>query len=216
MDLIYFIAGLVILGFAGEATLRGAVGLAQRLNISPAMIGLTVVGLGTSLPELVVCVEAALDGKPDLAVGNIVGSNISNILLILGVGALMRGRKRGGQTNDAADPVRGPQLILSPGRATLNKRPHAAKAASKQSRASPVRCDARRRPRPKCKPKASKKRGVRHVRYVPTRSRPPRGAMSTVPPPSWSAIVRRSWPSHASRSCARAPAPSLTSSTTSS
>ena len=87
MDLIYFIAGLVILGFAGEATLRGAVGLAQRLNISPAMIGLTVVGLGTSLPELVVCVEAALDGKPDLAVGNIVGSNISNILLILGVGA---------------------------------------------------------------------------------------------------------------------------------
>ena len=89
MDLIYFIAGLVILGFAGEATLRGAVGLAQRLNISPAMIGLTVVGLGTSLPELVVCVEAALDGKPDLAVGNIVGSNISNILLILGVGALI-------------------------------------------------------------------------------------------------------------------------------
>ena len=52
------------------------------------MIGLTVVGLGTSLPELVVCVEAALSGKPDLAVGNIVGSNISNILLILGVGAL--------------------------------------------------------------------------------------------------------------------------------
>ena len=87
MDLIYFIAGLIILGFAGEATLRGAVGLAQRLNISPAMIGLTVVGLGTSLPELVVCVEAALDGKPDLAVGNVVGSNIANILLILGLAA---------------------------------------------------------------------------------------------------------------------------------
>ena len=89
MDIIYFLSGLVILGFAGEATLRGAVGLAHHLNISPAVIGLTVVGFGTSLPELVVCVQAALDGKPDLAIGNIVGSNIANTLLILGVGALI-------------------------------------------------------------------------------------------------------------------------------
>jgi Ca2+/Na+ antiporter len=89
MDTIYFLSGLVILGFAGEATLRGAVGMAHRLNISPAVIGLTVVGFGTSLPELVVCVQAALDGKPDLAIGNIVGSNIANTLLILGVGALI-------------------------------------------------------------------------------------------------------------------------------
>lgn len=89
MDLLYFLSGLVILGFAGEATLRGAVGLAQRLSISPAVIGLTVVGFGTSLPELMVCLEAALNGKPDLAVGNVVGSNIANVLLILGVGAVI-------------------------------------------------------------------------------------------------------------------------------
>lgn len=89
MDIVYFLSGLVILGVAGEATLRGAVGLAQRLRISPAVIGLTVIGFGTSLPELVVCIEAALDGKPDLAVGNIIGSNIANVLLILGVGAVI-------------------------------------------------------------------------------------------------------------------------------
>ena len=89
MDIIYFVSGLVILGFAGEATLRGAVGLAHHLDISPAVIGLTVVGFGTSLPELVVCVQAALDGKPDLAIGNIVGSNIANVLLVLGLPAII-------------------------------------------------------------------------------------------------------------------------------
>ena len=89
MDLLYIPSGLVILGFAGGATLRGAVGMAQRLNISLAVIGLTVVGLGTSLSELIVCQEAALDGKPDLAVGTVIGSNIANFLLILGVGAVI-------------------------------------------------------------------------------------------------------------------------------
>ncbi|MEL0019017.1 MAG: hypothetical protein VW709_04030, partial [Rickettsiales bacterium] len=89
MDFLFFFGGLIILGVAGEATLRGAVGLAKRFDISPAVIGLTVVGFGTSLPELVVCVEAAIGGKPDLAIGNIVGSNIANILLILGLGALI-------------------------------------------------------------------------------------------------------------------------------
>jgi cation:H+ antiporter len=89
VDIIYLLSGLLILGLAGEATLRGAVGLAHRLNISPAVIGLTVIGFGTSLPELVVCVQAVLDGKPDLATGNIVGSNIANMLLILGMGALI-------------------------------------------------------------------------------------------------------------------------------
>jgi len=89
MDFLFFFGGLIILGVSGEATLRGAVGLAKRFDISPAVIGLTVVGFGTSLPELVVCIEAAIGGKPDLAIGNIVGSNIANILLILGVGALI-------------------------------------------------------------------------------------------------------------------------------
>lgn len=87
MDLLLFFSGLAILAIGGEATLRGAIGLARRLDISPAVIGLTVVGIGTSLPELVVSVQAAIEGKPDLATGNIIGSNTTNILLILGIGA---------------------------------------------------------------------------------------------------------------------------------
>ena len=89
MSLLYFLSALVILGFAGEAMLRGAFGMAKRPNISTAVIRLTVVGLGTSLPELIVSLEATLDGKPDLAIGNVIGSNIANVLLILGVGAVI-------------------------------------------------------------------------------------------------------------------------------
>ena len=89
VEIFFVISGLAILLIAGEATLRGAIGLARSLNVSPAMIGLTVVGLGTSLPELVVCIDAALAGKPDFAVGNVIGSNISNTLLILGAAAVI-------------------------------------------------------------------------------------------------------------------------------
>ena len=89
MNFIYFVTGFLVLGFAGEATLRGAVQLATQLKISPAVIGLTVIGFGTSLPELTVCLEAALNGKPDLAIGNIVGSNIANLSLVLGICALV-------------------------------------------------------------------------------------------------------------------------------
>lgn len=88
-DLLFTVTGLVILVFAGEATVRGAVGLARLLGVSPAMIGLTVVAFGTSAPELVVSLQASLDGAPDIAVGNVVGSNVANILLILGAGALI-------------------------------------------------------------------------------------------------------------------------------
>ncbi len=80
-------AGLVALTVGGELALRGAVGLAMRLGVSTAIIGLTVVGFGTSAPELMVSIQASLAGTPDIAVGNVVGSNIANILLILGVGA---------------------------------------------------------------------------------------------------------------------------------
>jgi cation:H+ antiporter len=89
IDLLLTALGLVILLFAGEATVRGAVGLARLLGVSPAMIGLTVVAFGTSAPELVVSIQASLDGAPDIAVGNVVGSNIANILLILGAGAMI-------------------------------------------------------------------------------------------------------------------------------
>lgn len=89
MDWLFILIGLVLLFAGGEATLRGAIGLSKRLGVSPAIIGLTVVGFGTSAPELVVTVQAALAGQHDLAMGNVVGSNISNLLLILGVGAMI-------------------------------------------------------------------------------------------------------------------------------
>jgi cation:H+ antiporter len=83
------LGGLVGLFLGGEALLRGAVGVAQAARLSPLVIGLTVVGFGTSTPELLVSLKAALDGAPDIALGNIVGSNIANILLILGISALV-------------------------------------------------------------------------------------------------------------------------------
>lgn len=79
--------GLLLVG--GELLVRGAVALARRLGTSELMIGLTLVGFGTSTPELVTSLDAALAGAPGIAVGNVVGSNIANILLILGVGALI-------------------------------------------------------------------------------------------------------------------------------
>ena len=69
--------------------MRGAVALASRLGVSPLLIGLTVVGFGTSTPELVTSLQAAFNNAPGIAVGNVVGSNTANILLILGVGALI-------------------------------------------------------------------------------------------------------------------------------
>ena len=83
------ILGLVLLIAGGELLVRGAVSSARTLGVSPLMIGLTLVGFGTSTPELVTSVTAALAGSPGIAVGNVVGSNIANILLILGVAALI-------------------------------------------------------------------------------------------------------------------------------
>ncbi|MGR3540131.1 MAG: calcium/sodium antiporter [Hasllibacter sp.] len=81
--------GLALLIAGGEALVRGAVALAARLGVSPLMIGLTVVGFGTSTPELVTSLQAAFAGAPGVAVGNVVGSNTANVLLILGVAALI-------------------------------------------------------------------------------------------------------------------------------
>ncbi len=85
MEFLLIVAGLVILVFGGDYLVRGATGLALRLNVPPMLVGMTVVALGTSSPELVVTVQAALAGKPDIAIGNVIGSNISNIALILGI-----------------------------------------------------------------------------------------------------------------------------------
>ncbi len=83
-------AGLVLLVLGGELLVRGAVRAAAALGVSPLLIGLTLVGFGTSTPELVTSVQAALVGSPGVAVGNVVGSNICNILLILGLAAVIR------------------------------------------------------------------------------------------------------------------------------
>ncbi len=84
------VCGLVLLYFGGESLIRGASRLAKRLGISSLAIGLTVVAFGTSTPELVVSIDAALSEANDISVGNIVGSNIANIALILGMVALFR------------------------------------------------------------------------------------------------------------------------------
>ncbi len=84
-----FVLGLVLLVAGAELLVRGASRLAARLGISPLVIGLTVVAFGTSTPELAVTVQAGLAGQADIAVGNIVGSNIFNVLFILGLAALI-------------------------------------------------------------------------------------------------------------------------------
>jgi cation:H+ antiporter len=89
LDLLLIAGGLVGLFAGGESLVRGSLGLAQRLGLSPMLIGLTVVGFGTSMPELLVSLDAALRGAPEIAIGNIVGSNIANILLIVGVAAVV-------------------------------------------------------------------------------------------------------------------------------
>ncbi|MFN4130691.1 MAG: sodium:calcium antiporter [Paracoccaceae bacterium] len=89
MDYLFLVAGLIGLFFGGEALVRGSVGIARRMAIPPLLIGLTVVGFGTSTPELLVSVDAAWRGVPDIALGNIIGSNIANILLIIGLSALV-------------------------------------------------------------------------------------------------------------------------------
>ena len=83
------IGGFVLLLFGAEYLVRGAVGLAQRFKVSPMLIGMTIVAYGTTAPELVVSVEASLRGAAGISVGNVVGSNIANILLILGCAALV-------------------------------------------------------------------------------------------------------------------------------
>lgn len=85
---VQIISGLILLIIGSDLLIKGSIGIAQQLNLSDALIGLTIVALGTSTPELTVSVMAAWKGKTDIAMGNIVGSNIYNILGILGVTSL--------------------------------------------------------------------------------------------------------------------------------
>jgi cation:H+ antiporter len=84
-----FFAGLILLIAGGEALVRGSSKIASLLGISPLVVGLTVVAFGTSSPELAVSISSALNGQPDLVIGNVVGSNIFNILIVLGMSAVI-------------------------------------------------------------------------------------------------------------------------------
>jgi len=102
----YVLAGLLLLVVAGDALVRGAVSLALKLGIPAFIVSLTIVAFGTSAPELLVAVQSALEGAPGIAFGNVVGSNTANVLLVLGVPALVAGMDpRGSDT-------RRPYLIM--------------------------------------------------------------------------------------------------------
>jgi cation:H+ antiporter len=87
--LIFFILGFILLSFGADVLVRGAASLAEILGISRLLVGLTIVAFGTSAPELAVNIQSAVLDKPDIAVGNVIGSNILNILLVLGVAAII-------------------------------------------------------------------------------------------------------------------------------
>jgi cation:H+ antiporter len=89
VDMLWFLAGLVALVAGANLLVRGASQLALSFGISPLVVGLTVVAFGTSAPEVAVSVGAALEGRTDIAIGNVVGSNIFNVLFILGASALI-------------------------------------------------------------------------------------------------------------------------------
>lgn len=91
MDILFTATGLILLLLAGDALVRGAVNLGLRLGIPALIVSLTVVAFGTSAPELLIAVKAALEGSPGIAIGNVVGSNTANVLMVMGIPAVMAG-----------------------------------------------------------------------------------------------------------------------------
>ena len=89
-EMLLFLGGVGVLYFGAEWLVRGSARLAASLGVSPIVVGLTVVSMGTSAPELVICVVASLGGSPDLAIGNVMGSNLANVGLVLGISAIVR------------------------------------------------------------------------------------------------------------------------------
>ena len=84
------VGGLLLLALGGEGLVRGGIGLAQSVGVSKLFVGVVFVSIGTSAPELIVSIQAVLANQPELAVGNVIGSNISNILFVLAIGAILR------------------------------------------------------------------------------------------------------------------------------
>ncbi|WP_196890822.1 calcium/sodium antiporter [Aureivirga marina] len=89
LDFLYIVIGLVLLVFGGDFLLKSAVDFSYRLKIPKIVIGMTVVSFATSAPELIVSIKSALEGHADLALGNVIGSNIANLALVLGVTVLL-------------------------------------------------------------------------------------------------------------------------------
>lgn len=89
MDYLYLFLGFIILLYSGDLLVKGGVALSSHFRISTLVVGVTVVSFGTSAPELFVSLDAALSGSPDISIGNVVGSNISNIALVLGFTAIL-------------------------------------------------------------------------------------------------------------------------------
>ena len=89
IDFIKLFGGFVYLLVGGDLLVRGSLGLAREKNLSPVIVGMTIVAMGTSAPELMVSGYSALSGHPGIAVGNVVGSNIANVLLVMGIPALI-------------------------------------------------------------------------------------------------------------------------------
>lgn len=85
MEYLWLVLGLIVLIVAGEFLVKGAVGIALKFNISTLVIGMTIVAFGTSAPELLVSVKAAIEGHPEISIGNVIGSNIANLALVLGL-----------------------------------------------------------------------------------------------------------------------------------
>ena len=88
-DMMLVIAGFVLLMLGGEFVVQGAVTIANRLRVPPLLVGFTVVAIGTSLPELAVALEAVGNDTPDIAVGGVLGSNVANVMLVLGTAAVL-------------------------------------------------------------------------------------------------------------------------------
>ena len=89
INILLLIVGLVVLILGGDFLVKGASSIALRLSLSPLVVGLTIVAFGTSAPELLISVKSALGGSPDLAMGNVIGSNICNLALVLGITAII-------------------------------------------------------------------------------------------------------------------------------
>ncbi len=89
VNILLLIVGLIVLILGGDFLVKGASSIALRFNISPLVVGLTIVSFGTSAPELLISIKSALSGSPDLAMGNVIGSNICNLALVLGITAII-------------------------------------------------------------------------------------------------------------------------------